>query len=257
MCGLSGFIDVCQGRNTETLMKVIHSMNDSIILRGPDDDGVWVDETTGIALGHRRLSIIDRSTLGHQPMVSECGRYVFVYNGEVYNFKELRTELEAGGRKFRGHSDTEVILEGLAAWGVEATVERLIGMFSFGLWDRKERTLTLVRDRLGIKPLYWGRFGDLFLFGSELKALRAHPGWRPQVNRDALTSFMRHNYISAPMSIYEGVYKLQPGCILKVKGGEDPQIDSYGSLSDVAQEGQKNEYDFTDKSPIKIIFFFQ
>ena len=147
---------------------------------------------------------------------------------------------------FKGHSDTEVILESLASWGVEATVGRLIGMFAFGLWDRKERTLTLARDRLGIKPLYWGRFGGLFLFGSELKALRAHPGWRPQVNRDALTSFMRHNYIPAPMTIYDGISKLQPGCILKAKVGEEPKIESYWSLSEVVSKGKESEIEFSD-----------
>ncbi|MFN3077750.1 MAG: asparagine synthase (glutamine-hydrolyzing) [Alphaproteobacteria bacterium] len=214
MCGLAGVIDFTRSVGEEPLRAVTTAMADSLVHRGPDDGGVWVDAAAGIGLGHRRLSIVDLSPAGHQPMVSADGRYVIVYNGEVYSHQVLRTELEALGRRFRGHSDTEVILEACAEWGVPATVRRLIGMFAIALWDRKTRTLTLVRDRLGIKPLYWGRFGSLFLFGSELKALRAHPGWRPEINRDAVVSFLRHNYVPAPHSIYLGVHKLEPGRIL-------------------------------------------
>jgi len=163
--------------------------------RGPDGDGTWTDTEAGIALGHRRLAIIDLTDAGAQPMVSSCGRFIISYNGEIYNTLELRSELEASGRRFNGQSDTEVIVEGCAAWGVEATVERLIGMFTLAVWDRDERVLYLVRDRLGIKPLYWARFGGLLLFGSKLKALRAHPGWRPELNRDALALYLRYNYV--------------------------------------------------------------
>ena len=189
-------------------------MADSIAYRGPDDHGLWSDPEAGIALTHRRLSIVDLSPAGHQPMVSADGRFIITYNGEIYNFLEIRPELEARGIKFRGHSDTEVMLEAFAAFGIEATVKRLIGMFTIGVWDRRERTLTLVRDRLGIKPLYWTKSGGLFLFGSELKALRAHPGWTPRTDRAAVAAFMRHNYIPAPHTIYEGVHKLEPGTIL-------------------------------------------
>ena len=179
--------------------------------RGPDDQGIWIDAEAGTALVHRRLSIIDLSPAGHQPMVSADGRFVITYNGEVYSYQPIAAELAARGHKFRGHSDTEVILESFAANGIEPTLKRMIGMFAIALWDRRERTLTLIRDRLGIKPLYWAKFGELFLFGSELKALRAHPGWTPRIDRNAVAAFMRHNYIPAPHTIYEGVHKLEPG----------------------------------------------
>ena len=225
-------------------------MTNTMSRRGPDGHGKWVDDVAGVALGHRRLSVIDVSDAGHQPMLSSCGRYVIVYNGEIYNFKELRKELEAKGRVFKGHSDTEVILQACIEWGVMQVLPRLIGMFAFGLWDKKEHTLTLVRDRLGIKPLYWGHFDGLFLFGSELKALSAHPGWTPQINRDALASYMRHNYIPAPLTIYDGIHKLQPGCILKFKIGKEPQVESYWSLSKVEKEKSDSKFKLTDSEAI-------
>ncbi len=189
MCGLTGFIDLARETPEETLRSLAARMAARIENRGPDDSGTWVDAAAGVALGHRRLSIIDLSEAGHQPMISSDGRFVMAYNGEVYNFRELRAELEAAGKLFQGHSDSEVILEGWATWGAATTVERLIGIFALAVWDRRERTLTLVRDRLGIKPLYLGRFGCLFFFGSELKALRGHDGWTPEINRDALSAF--------------------------------------------------------------------
>jgi asparagine synthase (glutamine-hydrolysing) len=170
-------------------------------------------------------------------MVSGSGRYVIVYNGEVYNFRELKAELEAGGLRFRGGSDTEVILEACAAWGIEEAVARFVGMFAFALWDREERHLTLVRDRLGIKPLYWARFGSLFLFASELKSLRAHPGWAPEIDRDALAAFMRHAYVPSPHSIYRGVRKLEPGTLLTFAAGSEPRIVRYWDLRRIAREG--------------------
>ena len=201
MCGIAGVLDPTSAR--DRLERNAIAMSDSIAYRGPDDHGLWSDPEAGIALTHRRLSIVDLSPAGHQPMVSADGRFIITYNGEIYNFQEMRPELEARGIKFRGHSDTEVMLEAFAAFGIEATVKRLIGMFTIGVWDRRERTLTLVRDRLGIKPLYWTKCGGLFLFGSELKALRAHPGWTPRTDRAAVAAFMRHNYIPAPHTIYE------------------------------------------------------
>jgi asparagine synthase (glutamine-hydrolysing) len=163
-------------------------MNRNLQHRGPDDDGVWMDPEAGISLVHRRLSIVDLSPAGHQPMVSADGRYVITYNGEVYSFSEIRKDLEGRGVALRGGSDTEVILEAIGQYGLDATLARMIGMFAIALWDRRERTLTLFRDRLGIKPLYWAKFGGLFLFGSELKALRAHPGWTPRIDSSAVAS---------------------------------------------------------------------
>ncbi len=212
-------------------------MSDSLHHRGPDDGGLWVDEEAGIGFGQRRLSIVDLSPAGHQPMVSGDGRFVIVYNGEVYSHEEMRLELAALGVRFRGHSDTEVIVEAIAAWGVEATVKRLIGMFAIALWDRRERTLTLIRDRLGIKPVYWRLDGGWLLFGSELKALRADPLWQPEVDQEAVASYLRHNYIPAPRTIYRGVNKLEPGRILTFRAGDAPVENQYWDARAVARAG--------------------
>src|ERR1700742_395947 len=236
MCGIAGVL-ISAGAARERLERDAAAMADCMAHRGPDDHGLWSDPEAGIALTHRRLSIVDLSPAGHQPMTSADGRYVITYNGEVYNFQDLRPELEARGIKFRGHSDTEVMLEAFAAHGVVPTVKRLIGMFTIGVWDRRERTLTLVRDRLGIKPVYWAKFGGMFLFGSELKALRAYPGWTPRIDRGAVASFMRHNYIPAPRSIYEGVHKLEPGCILTLPWGGEPIIERFWDARAVARAG--------------------
>jgi asparagine synthase (glutamine-hydrolysing) len=213
MCGIAGFITPGL-TNAMTLMRHVSGMTNAIIHRGPDDEGAWVDESAGLALGHRRLSIQDLSPAGHQPMASHCGRWVISYNGETYSGPELCPLLKARGTVFQGHSDTEVMVEAIAAWGLEAAVKQFIGMFSFALWDRKEQTLYLVRDRLGIKPLYWGNTGPTFLFGSELKALLAHPDFHPNLNPQALAAYLKHAYVPTPLSIYEGVYKLPPGTIL-------------------------------------------
>jgi asparagine synthase (glutamine-hydrolysing) len=196
-------------------------MTDAIAHRGPDDEGAWLDELAGVALGHRRLSIIDLSSAGHQPMASASGRYVIVYNGEIYNFRDLRAELEekGGAPSWRGHSDTEVILAAIDHWGIEGTLRRLNGMFAFAIWDRASRVLTLARDRLGEKPLYYGRMGRTFLFGSELKALKRHPEFRGEIDRDALALYLRHNYIPAPHSIWHGIAKLPPAHYVEIRDG--------------------------------------
>ncbi|MGA9080993.1 MAG: asparagine synthetase B, partial [Pseudolabrys sp.] len=232
MCGIAGVIASASSR--DQLERNAIAMADSLAYRGPDDHGIWSDADAGLALTHRRLSIVDLSPAGHQPMVSADGRFIITYNGEIYNFQDLRPELEARGIKFRGHSDTEVMLEAFAAFGVNATVKRLIGMFTIGVWDRRERTLILVRDRLGIKPLYWAKFSGLFLFGSELKALRAYPGWTPRIDRSAVAAFMRHNYIPAPHTIYEGVRKLEPGTILTLPWNGEPKIERFWDARAVA-----------------------
>jgi asparagine synthase (glutamine-hydrolysing) len=237
MCGIAGFLAASFQGSPDQLKDIAQAMNTSLQHRGPDDQGLWTDAEAGVALAHRRLSIVDLSPAGHQPMISADGRFIIIYNGEVYNPEEIRPQLVARGVHFRGHSDTEVMLESFAAFGIEATVKRLIGMFTIVVWDRRERTLTLIRDRLGIKPLYWAKFGGLFLFGSELKALRAHPGWTPCIDRGAVASFMRHNYIPAPRTIYEGVQKLEPGTILTLPWHGEPHIERFWNAIDVARRG--------------------
>jgi len=246
MCGIVGILTIAGG-SRERLECQAAAMADSLAHRGPDDHGIWTDPEAGVALAHRRLSIVDLSQTGHQPMVSADGRFVIVFNGEIYNFRDLQPELEARGIRFRGHSDTEVILEAIAALGVAATVKRLIGMFTIGVWDRRLRTLTLMRDRLGIKPLYWAKFGSLFLFGSELKALRACPEWSPRLNYSAVAAFMRHGYVPAPYSIYSGISKLEPGCILTLPWGGELQINKFWDARMVAREGLADPFQFSDK----------
>jgi len=195
-------------------------MASTIMHRGPDDDGIWSDPSVGLALVHRRLAIVDLSPQGHQPMVSADGRWVISYNGEVYNHAKLRSELEAGGGTpeggWRGHSDTETVLQAISLWGLAATLDRMVGMFAFALWDRRDRQLSLVRDRFGEKPLYYGWVGRDFLFGSELKALRVHPQFEGEIDRGALQAYAARTYIPAPLSIYKRIYKLQPGCVLTI-----------------------------------------
>ncbi len=237
MCGIAGYWDRRAATAADALASLAQGAGDAMAHRGPDGDGVWVDADAGIALAHRRLAIVDLSPTGAQPMASSCGRYVISYNGEVFNFLELRRELEAAGHRFRGTSDTEVMLEGFVRWGVEATVKRLIGMFAFALWDRTDRSLWLVRDRLGIKPLYYLATDSVVLFGSELKALRALPGWTPRLDRTALAQYLQRGYVPHPLSIYASVRKLPPGHILELRAGSAPRLSAYWSLRDVATRG--------------------
>ncbi|MFP4614850.1 MAG: asparagine synthase (glutamine-hydrolyzing) [Thiohalorhabdus sp.] len=238
MCGIAGFWTANLPGIPE---EVAGAMGDRLRSRGPDDRGVWADREAGLALAHRRLAVLDLSPAGHQPMVSPCGRYVLAYNGEIYNHPELREALEGEGGHFRwrGHSDTETLLAALRHWGVEGTLGRLNGMFAFALWDRGERRLYLARDRMGEKPLYYGRSGETFLFGSELKALTVHPHWRGALDRDALTLYLRHNYIPAPWSIYQGIHKLPPAHYVVVgEGGRMPSAPRcYWDLRAVAETG--------------------
>ncbi|QDT65104.1 asparagine synthase (glutamine-hydrolyzing) [Calycomorphotria hydatis] len=235
MCGITGFWGPATSA-AEALRETVTRMADQIAYRGPDAAGTWVDPSVGLALGHRRLSILDLSEAGAQPMTSSCGRIVLTYNGEVYNFQEIRTELEQRGRSFRGHSDTEVLVEGIAEWGVNAMLQKAIGMFALAAWDQRDRTLTLARDRLGIKPLYYGQCGDTVLFGSELKALRTHPTFNAGINRDAIAQLLQHCYIPGPHSIYQNVHKLTPGTLLTIKqpASSLPSPEVYWQLSDHA-----------------------
>jgi asparagine synthase (glutamine-hydrolysing) len=228
-------------------------MMEPIRHRGPDDSGDWVDAQNGVALGFRRLAILDLSPAGHQPMLSADGRYVIVFNGEVYNFNQLRTELASLGHAFRGHSDTEVMLAAICQWGIQDAVQRFNGMFAFALWDRRECRLTLVRDRLGIKPLYYGWAGSVFLFGSELKALKAHPAFQAEIDRGALALYLRHNYIPAPYTIYTGFCKLLPGTILTLAGnqlGELPDPVPYWSARQVAESGVAHLFEGSDQEAV-------
>ncbi len=217
MCGLAGCWQL-HGGARDALLAQVQSMSARLTHRGPDDSGAWCDEAAGIALAQRRLSILDLSPAGHQPMLSACGRYVVAFNGEIYNHRELRQRLCAEGAApaWRGHADTETLLACFAAWGVERTLHACVGMFAFALWDREQRALTLARDRMGEKPLYYAWQGNTLLFGSELKALKAHAAFRAEVDRDALTLLLRHDCIPAPYSIYRDVLKLRPGHLLRI-----------------------------------------
>jgi asparagine synthase (glutamine-hydrolysing) len=246
MCGIAGFLTGASGGFASQLAEVSSAMDVCLQHRGPDDHGVWIDEESSVALVHRRLSILDLSPAGHQPMISADGRFVIIYNGEIYSHQPIAAELAARGHKFHGHSDTEVIVNSFAVNGIEATLKRMIGMFAIALWDRRDRTLTLIRDRLGIKPLYWAKFGKLFLFGSELKALRAHPGWTAQIDRNAVAAFMRHNYIPAPHTVYQGVYKLEPGTTLTLPWQGEPQISRFWNARTIAHDGALSPLDGSD-----------
>lgn len=251
MCGIAGFFDANARVSADVAVERVRAMSDALAHRGPDDSGAWVDQDAGIALGHRRLSIIDLSSLGHQPMHSADGRYVISYNGEVYNFAELRTELESLGHGFRGGSDTEVLLAACCEWGPERAVTRFAGMFAIALWDRTSRTLRLVRDRIGVKPLYWGRRGEALIFGSELKALMAHPAWRADIDIEAAAAFMRYSYVPGPATIFRDVHKLAPGTILTVTANADPHIAAYWRLTDAvnaaASDQIEDEWEAADR----------
>lgn len=216
MCGLAGIMVPAPSVDAESLHAQARAMGDALRHRGPDDAGVWVDAAAGIALAHRRLSILDLSPLGHQPMASSDGRYVLAYNGEIYNFAALRTELEPWGHVFRGHSDTEILLAAVLEWGLEETLQRCNGMFAIALWDRQEQCLWLARDRVGKKPLYYGWAGETLVFGSELKALWQHSAFDNDIDRDALTLLLRLDYIPAPHSIHQHCYKMMPGRLLRL-----------------------------------------
>ena len=258
MCGIAGLIAA-----DRVEPRLIERMCDAIAHRGPDDHGQWIDAESNVGLGHLRLSIVDLSPLGHQPMTSNNDRFVLSYNGEIYNHLALRAELEAAGLVadggWRGHSDTETLLAAIEGWGLDAALERAVGMFAFALWDRKLRTLSLVRDRFGEKPLYYGWAGRDFVFASELKAIRAHPSFVGRIDRRAVHLFAARTYIPAPLSIYRGIFKLEPGCILSVTAEalghcatDPPSVDAtdgplrlrrYWSYGAVVEAGLKDPID--------------
>lgn len=243
MCGIAGFIEKAQSS------QILSKMNTALNHRGPDGAGVWCDTEEGIGLAHRRLSIIDLSDNGRQPMFSPSGRFVVVFNGEIYNYQELRKEIDQLSTvAWQSRSDTEVMLAAFEIWGIEKAVQRFVGMFAFALWDRKERTLYLCRDRLGIKPLYYSQIGATFMFGSELKALRSHPNFIPEIDRDTITLYLRHNCIPAPYCIYKNTFKLEPGKILKISANSIfsrhklPSATTFWSAKEIAE----NSHDLSD-----------
>lgn len=258
MCGIAGIFRTGSD-SVDALKELALRMARSIEHRGPDDEGAWADPEHGVAFGHRRLSIVDLSAAGHQPMTSSNGRYVIAFNGEIYNHMEVRAQLDTYGAApaWRGHSDTETLLAGFERWGIRATLEKCVGMFAIALWDARDKVLSLARDRFGEKPLYYGWVGGDFVFGSELKALKACTGFNNQVSRLALAQYMRFIYVPAPFSIYEGIYKLEPGCLLTITGHapsaapanplrsgdrhDSLTIERWWSMADVVRNGAQNQ----------------
>jgi asparagine synthase (glutamine-hydrolysing) len=242
MCGLTGFFQGDVFSSANIVQRTLENMTDAIRHRGPDSEGFWYELNYQVALGHRRLAILDLTESGHQPMLSDDDRYVIAFNGEIYNHLEIRQEIESAIPTiiWKGHSDTETLLKAIQVFGWEETLQKLVGMFAIALWDQWEKELTLARDRMGEKPLYWGWSGETLLFGSELKALKAHPVFNAAIDRDSLALLLRYNYIPAPYSIYCGIEKLLPGYFVKIKIGqtrEDVSPISYWSLKETVEKG--------------------
>ncbi|KVA15665.1 asparagine synthase (glutamine-hydrolyzing) [Burkholderia ubonensis] len=255
MCGIDGFLNSA-AFDEETARATLARMTASLAHRGPDAQGTWLDAQAGIALGHRRLAIVDLSVHGRQPMASACGRFVLVFNGEIYNHRALRAELERAGRApaWRGHSDTEVLLAAIAAWGVEAALRRATGMFAIALWNRESRVLTLARDRIGEKPLYYGRIGDALVFASELKALRSFPGFDGAVDRDALCLYLRQSSVPAPYTIYRGIRKLPPGTFIQFEHAHDtPRVRAYWTLEHAIEAGRAEPFEGTAQEAVGLL----
>jgi len=253
MCGLVGYFSADSKDLRWSGDTILHKMADKIHSRGPDNFGYWIDGKRDLGLAHRRLSIVELSPAGNQPMVSSSGRFIIAYNGEIYNHDCLRRELEGSGysASWRGHSDTETLLAGFEIWGVEETLHRSIGMFAFALWDMNDQVLILGRDRIGEKPLYYGFQNGVFLFASELKALKAHPSFSSDINRDSVVLLLRHNYIPAPYSIYEGISKLEPGCLLRLSSdGFEPVISRFWSPIAVASKGLASPFHGTAEESV-------
>ncbi|KVT75469.1 asparagine synthetase B [Burkholderia ubonensis] len=255
MCGIDGFLNSA-AFDEETARATLARMTASLAHRGPDAQGTWLDAQAGIALGHRRLAIVDLSVHGRQPMASVCGRFVLVFNGEIYNHRALRAELERTGRApaWRGHSDTEVLLAAIAAWGVEAALRRATGMFAIALWNRESRVLTLARDRIGEKPLYYGRIGDALVFASELKALRSFPGFDGAIDRDALCLYLRQSSVPAPYTIYRGIRKLPPGTFIQFEHARDtPRVRAYWTLEHAIEAGRAEPFEGTAQEAVGLL----
>jgi len=250
MCGIAGFLD--RSLNVISAADLLRDMACALRHRGPDDEGAWLDPDSGIALAHRRLAILDLSPAGHQPMLSSDERLVIIFNGEIYNHSAIGAELDLEApQSWRGHSDTEVLLAAIRHWGLKSALKRCVGMFAFALWDRKDRRLSLARDRLGEKPLYYGRVGSSFIFASELKALRKHPSWSGHIDRGSLTLMMRHGYVQAPYTIFEGIHKVKPGQFLVLEeGAQEPRVETYWSASSAAEHGRTVPFNGTREEAV-------
>lgn len=235
MCGITGFWDFKNQNSKEQNLALLLEMTNTLIQRGPDGFGIWSDARESVFLGHRRLSIIDLSEQGAQPMISLSGRYIITYNGEIFNAPELREELQHNGMCFRGYSDTEVVLAACEVWGIQSACNKFNGMFAFALWDSLEKKLILVRDRIGVKPLYWGIQSNILFFGSQLKSFTKHPQYQPKVSLDALSIYFKFNYITAPYTIYENIYKLNPGYIVIVDHQMNTKETPFWQFSDFIQ----------------------
>lgn len=251
MCGITGFLHRTPIDSSEACA-VLCRMADAIQHRGPDDFGEWIDGDSGVGLGHRRLSVIDLTAAGHQPMRSHSGRFILVFNGEIYNHSELREKM--GPWPWRGHSDTETLLAGVQQWGLEETLRQSTGMFAIALWDRQEKALYLARDRMGEKPLYYGWQGNAFLFASELKALRPHPRFEGAIDRSVLELYVRRGYVPSPYSIYAGIRKLVPGTIIRIDRGSEPgklpEPLAYWSLGEAALAAASHRFAGDEKDAV-------
>ncbi|MBA3707470.1 MAG: asparagine synthase (glutamine-hydrolyzing) [Planctomycetes bacterium] len=248
MCGIAGIFEPASA-DADSLTHRVNLMSQAINHRGPDDEGAWTDRSNGIALGHRRLSIVDLSSLGHQPMESFSGQSIITFNGEIYNFLSLRTELKNFGYRFKSETDTEVLLCAYEHWGLSEMLQRLQGMFAFALWDRRERCLHLARDRFGEKPLYYHHQNGRFFFGSELKALRSHPGFEAKINSSALALFLRHSCVPSPYTIYESTWKLPPGTWMTVGANAEPGlVKTYWAPTEVAEAGIRHREAYGNQS---------
>jgi asparagine synthase (glutamine-hydrolysing) len=260
MCGIAGFIKA--SFSNDEIVKNLHNMNETIISRGPDDSGVWVDESTGLGLTHRRLAVVDLSSAGHQPMMSTSGRFVISFNGEIYNHIDIRDKINKSFDVigWNGDSDTETLLAAIDVWGVEKALKECVGMIALALWDRQEKALYLARDRVGEKPLYYGWQSGAFIFGSELKALKVHPDFEGKINRNAIVLQLRHNCIPAPHTIYQGINKLPPGTFIKLDFSDGvssvcenvvPTV--YWSLTEVIERGLKNPFIGNDLAAVELL----
>ncbi len=252
MCGFVGVLHRTADQSAVELTDTLRDMTETLIHRGPDDGGIWLDPAVGLALGHRRLAIVELSAAGHQPMLSACGRYVLVFNGEIYNHQALRRQLDSThAASWRGQSDTETLLSCIVHWGLSETLQRVVGMFALALYDRKLDSLMLARDRLGEKPLYYGWQGDVFLFGSELKAIKKHAAFKGVIDRPALDRMLRTGYIPAPHTIYQGLHKLLPGSCLTLDSTRgEAGIQSYWSSRQVVEAGLASHFSGTAEEAI-------
>ena len=259
MCGIAGYVGGAWLTSTGGFEQHLTAMANALTPRGPDSAGYWSDPEHAVALGHRRLAIIETNETGHQPMMSASGRYVISFNGEIYNHLDLRERLSIRSSNqvnWKGGSDTETLITSIETWGLTETLEKSIGMFAFALWDREEQVLYLVRDRIGEKPLYYGYQQDVFLFSSELKALKRHPAFEGEIDRNAIALQLRHSYIPTPFSIYKGIKKLPPGTFIKlhVSNGQlsrsYPEPVSYWSLGDAISDGIKNPFDGSETDAV-------